>query len=244
MEGQMTVVTKKKKRKRLINCADKQCSGKYNIHYDGAPVFVCDKCGKEDFTWQKFYNEYLQLFRKKENWNNKKDQVSCIIGFFCYMYEGFYGVPYLFVPTSRNPFSAKECKDTWSLLAAFDGNAHDVRKYLYWVFKRGINRNTTITHFGYVNTPGLIRKYNIYARRKNVLRRESKLPQKFLEWCKENESDIFEKYNLETMNDLGAMQSYYNTYECNNHVDLSSESKVIIYASSIGLIKNGKLNIG
>lgn len=220
------------------------CPGKYKLTYeDNAPIYTCDKCGDQELTWKKFYNEYLQLFRQKENWDNKKDQVSCIIGFFCYLYEEFYSTKYVFVPKNPNPYGAKECKDAWSLLAAFNGNAHGVRKYLYWLFKRGINKNTTITHFGYVNTPGLIRKYNLYAKKKKMLRRESKLPEKFLEWCRENEPEVFEKYNLETMNDLGAMQSYYKTYK-ENGIDLTCESNVITYASSLGLIKHGKLNIG
>jgi len=159
------------------------------------------------------------------------------------MYKDFYGTDYVFVPKNPNPYGAKECKDAWSLLAAFNGDAHEVRKYIYWVFKKGINKNTTITHFGYINTPGLIRKYNLYAKRKKILRRESKLPKTFIEWCNINTPDIFDKYNLETMNDLGAMLSFYKTYSESRNMD--TEFDVILEAKRIGLItKDGSLNIG
>lgn len=238
----------KTKKRRPSDCrqkvAEKICPGKYKLTYEkNAPIFTCDKCSDKDTTWEKFYNEYLQLFRDRDKWDSKKDQVSCVIGFFCHMYKEFYGTDYIFVPKNPNPYGAKECKDTWSLLAAFNGDAHEVRKYIYWLFKRGINKNTTITHFGYINTPGLIRKYNLYAKRKNILRRESKLPKKFIEWCKDNEPNLFNKYNLETMNDLGAMFNYHSAYGGGDE-DLESEFRALLASTRFGLIKDRKLNIG
>jgi len=235
-------MAKKAKRRRPSQC--KKCPGKYKLTYENnAPIYTCDKCGDQDLTWKKFYNEYLQLFRQKDNWDDKKGQVSCIIGFFCHMYEEFYNTPYVFVPRNPNPFGAKECKDTWSLLAAFNGNAHEVRKYVYWLFKKGINKNTIITHFGYINTPGLIRKYNVYAKRKYTLRRESKLPVVFVNWCNEHVPAIFEKYALDTMNDLGALVSYVEYYS-DEMGQQSNERRVLEIAEKHNLVKNGKLNIG
>jgi len=159
------------------------------------------------------------------------------------MYKGFYGTDYIFVPKNPNPYGAKECKDSWELLAAFNGNAHEARKYIYWVFKRGINKSATITHFGYINTPGLIRKYNLYAKRKNILRRESRLPKAFIDWCNTNTPDVFDKYSLDTMNDLGAMLSFYKTYSESR--DMGLEFDIILEAKRLGLVtKDGNLNIG
>lgn len=159
------------------------------------------------------------------------------------MYEEFCGTPYIFVPKNPNPYGAKECKDSWSLLAAFQGNAHEVRKYLYWLFKRGINKTTTITHFGYVNTPGLIRKYNLYAKKKKVRTRASKLPKAFIDWCNECIPEIFESYALTTMNDLGALISYVEHYDEEISAD-DIARKALEMANRLDLIKNNKLNIG
>lgn len=159
------------------------------------------------------------------------------------MYKEFYNTDYIFVPSNPNPYSSKECRDSHKLLAAFKGNANEVRKYIYWVFKKGINKNTTMTSFGYINTPGLVRKYNIYATRKTILRRESRLPKSFTEWCRSYAPELFDKYNLETMNDLGAMLSYYKTYSKTK--TLEKEFDLILEAKKRNLInQDGSLNVG
>lgn len=229
------------KRRRPSQCIQKSCPGKYKLsHVADVPIFTCNKCGHQDLSWQKFYHDYMELYKNKENWNNSKHHVACLLGFFMHMYCKRYGTPYILVPKNPNVFGSKEIKDTWELLGSFGGDANKARRYLYWLFKRGLNRNTEITHFGYVNTPGLIRKYNIYANKKHTLRRESKLPSKFVNWCQENEPNIFKQYNLETMNDLGALHAFANgSNDCGGQVH-----RVIEYAIKVGLIKNRKLNIG
>lgn len=200
-------------------------------------------CGDKDLTWKKFYEEYLQLFKAKENWDEPKNYVSCIIGMFCHMYKEHYNVDYTFVPKSPNPYSSKECRDAWALLAAFDGNASEARKYIYWLFKKAINKTTAITHFGYINAPGIIRKYKLYSAKKNVLTRSSKLPDEFIIWCKSTIPEIFTKCALDTMNDLGALLSYVAHYNQAMKEDCA-EKQAICKAESFGLIREGKLNIG
>jgi hypothetical protein len=238
----------KNKKRKVSNCNQKnqteKCPGKYILSYDSnSPIFTCDTCGHQELTWKKFYEEYLQLYKIKENWDEPKNYVSCIIGVFCHIYKEFYNTDYTFVPKNPNPYSSKECRDAWSLLAAFNKNAHEVRKYIVWVFKYGINKNTDITHFGYINTPGIIRKYKLHAIKKNILTRSTKLSQEFIEWCKINTPDIFNNYALCTMNDLGALLSYVKCYNADIKID-SIERKVLIIAEQYGFIKDGKLNIG
>lgn len=209
---------------------------------NNAPIFICEKCGDKELTWKKFYDEYLQLFKIKENWDNEKDKISCIIGFFCYMYKELYAVDYVFVPKNPNPYSSKECKDAWTLLATFKNDAHEVRKYIHWLFKKIIKQSTTLTSFGYLNTPTLIRKYQIYSERKTTYNRSSKLPDTYLEWCKENTKSLFDKYSLETMNDLGALYSYVKAYYKELETD-GDENKAIRRAEEVGLIVDGKLKV-
>ena len=209
---------------------------------NNAPIFICDTCNDRDLTWKKFYDEYLQLFKTKENWDIEKNKVSCVIGFFCHMYKETYNTEYVFVPSSPNPYSSKECMDAWMLMATFKNNANDVRKYIFWVFKKVIKTSTAITSFGYFNTPNLIRKYNIMAERKNNYNRSSSLPENFIEWCNVNTPTIFTKYAFGTMNDLGALVSYVGKYksEFDNNSD---ESKVLTMAETLRLTINGKLNV-
>lgn len=159
------------------------------------------------------------------------------------MYKDLYGTDYVFIPKNPNPYGAKECKDSWSLLAAFNGNAHDVRKYIYWLFTKGINKNTTITSFGYTTTPAIIRKYNLYLQKKNILDRSSKLPKIFIDWCRTYVPNIFDRYALDTMNDLGALIAHVNAYK-NEILSDSDEYRLLSVAESHNLVKNGRLNIG
>jgi len=155
------------------------------------------------------------------------------------MYKEHYNTDYIFVPTNRNPYSCKECKDAWKLLATFKGNANDVRKYIFWIFKKLIRNNTNITSLGYINTPGIIRKYNIYVAKKSSITRSSKLPKQFIDWCNNNIPEIFEDYELSTINDLGALLNSTKFYGENNQ----SEKMAIEMATKLNLIKNGNLNL-
>jgi len=182
------------------------------------------------------------LFKQKDNWDIKKHQVSCVIGFFCYLYKKKYNVDYVFVPKNPNPYSAKECRDTWAMLATFKGNAHEARKYIYWFFNKHLGSSTNITSFGYLNTPGIIRRYNIYVEKKKTFTRSSRLPKEYTEWCQEQVPDIFDKYELGTMNDLGALLSHVKTYS--DEIDSeSSEFRAVSHAVKMKLIQDDKLNI-
>jgi len=205
-------------------------------------MFTCDVCADQDTTWKKFYTEYLELWKEKDSWSVRKNTISCILGFFCHMYKEFYGTDYIFVPQNPNPYGAKEVKDSWTLMSAFSQDINEVRKYIYWVFKKGINKNANITHFGYINTPGLIRKYKLYSEKRRVPTRDSKLPEKFLEWCQYYIPTIFDNYALETMNDLGALLAYCKEYEADLEPQ-SDELRAIVSATKYNLINDGKLNV-
>lgn len=218
------------------------CLGKYILSYiDNKPIFTCDACGDQDLSWVKFYDEYLCLYKNKDNWGIEKNKVACVLGFFCYMYEEFYGTKYVIVPKNPNPFGIKEIKDIWSLLAAFEGDVNRVRKYLYWLFKKNLSKTTAIISFGYLLAPGLVRKYVLYESKKNTLRRDSSLPNGFLEWCNDNVPSIFELYSLKTMNDLGALVSYCLAQKMED----GPEIILVKRAKEFGLIsKDGTLKVG
>jgi len=218
-----------------------KCKGKYLLSYDGAPIFTCEVCGHQDLTWQTFYNEYLDIWRDKSKWDEKKHHVTCVIGFFCYLYREAYQTGYTFVPNNPNPYSSKECKDAQKLLSAFDGNATMVRKYLWWFFKKQFRPSISIVSLNYFNAAGLIRKYKLQEQKSKILTRASVLPGDFLGWCKEYAAQIFDDFELSTMNDLGALLSYYNVYGGDPSDILGS---VVGAARERKLIVGDKLNIG
>lgn len=235
---------RKKIKKKAGQCkadlGDQKCVGRYILDYgeNDIPLFICDECGDINRGWEKFYNEYLYLYKVRENWDIKKHQVSCIIGFFCYFYEKFYGIRYIFVPQSINPYSSKECRDATMLLKTF-GDANKVRKYMYWFFTKFINKSIEISSLGYLNSPGIIRKYNLYSKRTRRISRSSKIPTTLMEWCKINTPEICDMYSFSTINDLGAILLSMDMDSGND----SPEGRLIARAREMKLIIGNKLNI-
>lgn len=235
----------KAKKRRPSDCkikvGEKRCTGKYKLSYDNAaPLFTCNKCQDRDTSWKKFYDDYLQLYSVKENWDVEKNNVTCIIGFFCHMYRELFDTDYVFVPNNPNPYSSKEIREAWKLLATFKNDVIQVRKYIYWVFRKNIRRSTNLVSFNYINAPGLIRRYNLHARNKQSIARFTALPLGFLYKCRADTPDIFDNYELTTVNDLGALLSHVKFYD----VDLAApEHQVIKIAETFGLIKDSQLNI-
>jgi hypothetical protein len=235
----------KRKSKGPSSCRKKfptgdRCDGKFVLRPGEYPVFVCDTCGEINNTWEKFLKEYLELFKKRESWDDPKHKTSCVLGLFTYRYKEFYGVDYAWVPKSPNPYSSKECKDANSLLATFSGNAHTVRKYINWFFAKKIRGNTKIVSMAYLTTPNIIREYVLYRRNKNRVARSNELSGDFLNMCEKIAPSIFRNYELKTVNDLGAILNTYKFYKMDEESD---EHKVIAEAQRCGLIENGQLKI-
>lgn len=230
------------KRKKANLCKNQienqKCHGNYILDSSNAiPLFVCDTCGDIEKTWEKFYSEYLHLHEIKENWLEQKHKVSCIIGYFCYLYKKKFKTDYVFVPENVNPFSSLECKYTAVLLSTFNNDALEVRKYLKWLFDKELRGHTKITSFGYLKVPGIIRKYQLYRCEQKVVTRVSKLPKQFIDWCKKN-TKIFDNYSLDNYNDLVAVYNCVKTYNIDKNKD---ENKVLEKAESMRLIVDGKI---
>lgn len=188
-------------------------------------------CGDKDYTWKKFYNEYLQLYKDNNSWNDNKNKVSCIIGFFCYLYEKHYKTKYTFIPKNPNPYSCRECKLTWELLSAFNNNAVDVKNYLSWVFNKSLKNSTQVFSLAYMSSPTLIRKYNLSKANEFSQERQNALPEKFIEWCKTNTPGVFGKYSLRTYNDLFALYTYTKNFANENNM----EKQIITQALKMGI---------
>lgn len=156
------------------------------------------------------------------------------------MYKELFETDYVFVPSNPNPYGSKEIKEAWKLLATFKNDIHEVRRYIYWVFKKIIRKSTNLVSFNYINAPGIIRRYNLHLQKKRTITRFTRLSAGFLDWCKEHTPDVFNEYELTTVNDLGALLSFVKFYDVD---DDTIELQVIRAAEKFNFIKEGKLNI-
>lgn len=207
----------------------KTCGLEVEIAFEGKtiqyPVFSCQKCGIKSNEWEKWWEIYSTRWQE-DYWDSPKDKVSCLIGYFCHKFNEFYGHPYTFDVSNPVPYKGKEFTMGRRILAMFDGDAKDAAVYIKWVFiKKVKNRKKPITSLGFFTLAEFINEYKHAKAQSQVLRRQSPLPEDYLEWCKKECPDLFEKHDFKTWNDLNTLVSFIRTYKT-----APIENKVILEA--------------
>lgn len=204
---------KKSKRKSAPEC---KCGKTKEIEWQGDgvqyPVFFCPDCGPAKNDWEKWWNEYRDAWKDKENWQQKKHQVSCIVGYFCHRYEKQYEQPFAFSYSSPIPYKDKEFVMARRLLTMFDGNAWEIGQYIKWGFEKLISPGYIITGLGFFTKPNIANRFKVLRAKRKVIRRRTPLPKNFIEWCKTNYPEIFELQELEVWNDLNGLVTHVKFY--------------------------------
>jgi hypothetical protein len=205
-----------KKKSRNEKC--KKCGSLLTIVFDGSeaqyPVFSCFSCGnKPKNEWEVWWKSYSKLHENKENWKNPKHRLSCFVGYFCVRYMEFYGHPYTFSVVSPIPFKSKEFTMSRRILAMFDGDAGRAANYLDWAFRFKVKTPSyPVNSIGFFASSAFVNEYKIAWQRAQVPRRSTPLPSSFVSWCHDNESDLFERRELSTWNDLNGLVTYVKCY--------------------------------
>lgn len=195
----------------------KTCGLDVEIIFEGKivqyPVFFCQKCGLKTNEWEKWWEIYST--RWQENyWDNPKDKPSCLIGYFCHKFNEFYGHPYTFDLSNPIPYKGKEFTMARRIIAMFDGNAKEAAHFIKWAFALKVkNRKKTITSLGFFTLPELINEYKHVKAQSIMLKRQTPLPEDFLNWCKQECANLFEKHDFKTWNDLNALVSFIKIYK-------------------------------
>lgn len=203
-----------KSRKKLNKC---KCGKIKELEWHGNgvqyPVFSCPDCGVTANYWEKWWDEYKDLCLDINNWEQPKHMISCIVGYFCTLYNQVYGYPYSFSYASPNPYRDKDFIMARRLLAAFNGKARVVGNYLKWVFKTKIEpKRYKVTSLGFFTTSNIINEYKHARARAQTIRRTTRLPEEFLQWCREHEPEIFELQELNHWNDLNGLVTHIKCY--------------------------------
>ena len=178
------------------------------------PTFSCPECGPDKRNeWEIWWNGYKDTWKDDEKWDRPADALVCVVGFFCYYYEHFYGEPFVFSYQSAKPYTDKDFMMARRILAMFEGNAKEVKTYIRWVFAKKIKTpKYEIQGLGFF---GLQKFANEYRRAKAKACRPSrftKLPSDFINWCKDNANEVFDSQELGTWNDLNGVVSVVKNY--------------------------------
>jgi len=178
------------------------------------PTFYCVSCGPDKRNeWEFWWNEYRDNWKDDEKWDRLSDGLSCVVGFFCYFYEEFYGEPFAFSYQSVKPYTDKDFMMARRILAMFDGNAREIKTYIRWVFAKKIKTpKYGIQGLGFFSMQKFVNEYKQAKARAKRITRFGPLPKSFVNWCKENVPEIFESQELNSWNDLNGVVSVVKNY--------------------------------
>jgi len=212
------------------------CGKEKEISFDGDgikyPVFSCLEHGPDKRNeWQLWWDKYSNRGLKKEYWNNKKDQPSCIVSYFCYQFNKFYGFSYTMDYSNPIPYKNKEFTMARRILTLFGDDYLQIPNYIKWVFnKRVRSRKYPVNSLGFLASSKFVNDYKS-ARARNIKpKRSTKIPESFLKWCKENYPEVVEYHELKSFNDLNVLISLSSS---NN---ISNEAKVVEEARNKGIL--------
>lgn len=210
-------VQKKSRRKLTPKC---KCGLEQEVDWQGDgvqyPVFSCPDCGPAKNDWEIWWNKYKDLWKDKQNWQEKKNYVSCIVGYFCHRYEEFYGRTFAFSYSSPTPYKDKQFTMARRLLVMFDGDAWEVGQYVKWGFTKLISPNYHITGLGFFTKNDIANRFKVFRAKRRQIRRRTPLPKDFIEWCKTQATQIFDNQELENWNDLNGLVSVVKSYGMDN----------------------------
>jgi hypothetical protein len=205
----------KSKKESANSC--KTCGKELIVAYSGDgvkyPVFSCNEHGVVRNEWEAWWNLYSSRWRDKVYWDKPADKISCIIGYFCNKYKEFYGHSYTFEISNPIPYKSKDFVMARRMLAMFNGDAHEIRTYIRWVFSKKVKTvKYPITSIGFFTKGNIVNEYKHAKARSFVLKRHTPLPNDFLSWCNENFPDVFNNHDLKTWNDLNGLITYIKSY--------------------------------
>jgi|TARA_R110001583_G_scaffold16234_12_gene66269 hypothetical protein len=198
-------------------------------------------------TPDEFYNKIPDwISQDKDRWNH-----ITLMAYFCHKYEEKNGSRFRLVRWKSDPGKGKESADFAKLFSIFSpdnykGLSGDEKResrvlvnkkiynYINWMFDykfRSGDRSVTGTRIFLL--PAVInefeRMYSNYLIKKSRDNSISIL----IGWCKANTPDIFDRQQLEDIDDLNLMIKYVETYNLSNK---DSECLVLLKAKEMGII--------
>jgi hypothetical protein len=214
--------SKGRKSRRKSNHSCKLCGAKKEIVFEGDgiqyPVFSCPKHGKDERNeWEIWWNLYRDRWKEKEYWDKPADKLSCLLGYFCTKFKDFYGYDFTFEYTNPIPYKCKDFTMGRRILAMLNADANEARTYIRWVFAKKVRSTKyTVTSLGFFASAPFVNEYKAAKARSLILKRATKLPANFVEWCDEHYPSVLKNQELETWNDLNGLVTFIKSYGLDN----------------------------
>ncbi len=195
---------------------------------------------------EEFYSNIEDWISKpKSTWNH-----ITLMAYFCHKYELVTGSKFRLVRWKGDPGKGKESRDFSKLFKVFATEDYDkingsdklfiknkinnkIYNYINWIFDYKFRSGTqSVTGTGIFLLPSIINEFErMYEQVVEKNTNDFKI-KTLIKWCGENCPEIFSLHQLEDMDDLEMIYSYFKAH----NLDKSVESRVVEYARGIGLL--------
>jgi len=199
--------------KKELKHAVKRCGGIYQVEYTDAniPFLICDICSHKIEDWIKWDNEYRLYWQDEEKWKNKKDHLTCLLGWFFSLYKEYYGVDFTFSLNEKGLFRGSEMHQIRKMHSMLDNNPDLSRAYISWIFQNKVRlRKKRITSLGFLATPAVIQEFKLQLERQKVINRQTPLPTKMMEWVDKFVPEILDYVSLRDFGELNLLLTHYS----------------------------------
>lgn len=186
--------------------APKTCGGAFLCKFteNNIPYLECDKCEHKIEDWIKWSERYSLLWKDPQSWDDQKNHISCLLGYFCDKYFAAYGIAYTLSLSPQGLFKGSEAVFCRRLLASFANSATDVREYIEWFFVNKVeSRKKKITSLSVLLAPNIIGLFKHQSAKKKIITRSTPVPAKMIEWIREHAPSVL---NMTQLVDFGDLQ--------------------------------------
>lgn len=231
------------RKKELIH-APKKCGGLLQVLYSdqGIPFLKCDSCDFEIQDWVKWEKEYKDLWEDKKNWDEKKNHLTVLLGYFCARYKDYYKVGYTLSLNENGLFRGPEINVLRRVYNMLNSDPWSVKEYIDYVFEVKIHkRKKRVTSLSFLAVVDIIQEYKLAAKRAEKVDRNTRLPEKMVQWVTQNSPNVLDLVSLNDFGDLRLLLTHYKNGHMNGNesIDLFvSKLQKLGYIDSELEIKN------
>jgi hypothetical protein len=219
-----------------------------------------------DMTDTKYQNEWQVFMEKINTYANdtpiEKWNAYTLLSYFLMRYKDKNGIEFIFSACKKGPTQSRELKQAVKIWIMFDKNRYKqletkeekltykeqlvsvLKDYIDWAFNvKFYGRQTNVTGLGIFAVPNFMNEFLQYRRslKSSTCKRGSLLPPDFVSWIRDNLPEIWNKQQLEILNDLNILHDYVIAYDAEL---VSIEAKVLEKAREFGIMPiHGKMEL-
>lgn len=182
----------------------KDCGQPYEVGYTdaGLPFLTCTGCQHKMMDWVEWDQRYRHFWQEDSRWENKSDQMVCLLGYFAHRYSQAYQTNYSLSLTERGLFRGEEMAILRRVMLNLS-SAEQARDYLDWYFQVQIGRRQKrLTKISVLAAPALMNEFKLARKKQALITRDRKIPEGMIRWLEKFAPTVMEKVSLADYGDL------------------------------------------